>query len=88
MGTKTRPAGQCYDYNIGDLVDFIELHLRRILVVGKVLPILLTTPTSQEGLTVRCQCDLPIEVQLQDVRRHLYFLCLLSAPNSLLDAGT
>ena len=88
LGTKTRSAGQGYDYKIGDLVDFHRAPSAKYVSGWKgPAKIIDNTNLTRGTLTIRYQRDLPIEVRLQDMRRHLDFFCLLSAPNSLLDAG-
>ena len=88
LGTQTRSAGQSYDYKIGDLVGFHRAPSAKYVSGWKgPAKIIDNTSLTRGALTIRYQRDLPIEVRLQDIGRHLDFFCFLSAPNSLLDAG-
>ncbi|MFM7985136.1 MAG: hypothetical protein ACKPKO_38040, partial [Candidatus Fonsibacter sp.] len=88
LGTKTRSVGQSYDYKIGDLVDFHRApSAKYVSGLNGLANIIDNTNLTRGTLKIRFQRDLPIEVRLQDVRRHLDFFCFMAAPHSLLDAG-
>ena len=75
LNTKTRPAGQSFESKLGDLVDFHRTAPTKDASGWKgPAKIIDNTNITRGTLTVRYQRDMPIEVRLQDVHRHLdYF---------------
>jgi hypothetical protein len=88
LTTKTRPAGQSHDYKNGDLVDFHRAPFTKNASGWRgPANIIDNTNITRGTLTVTYQRDMPIEVRLQDVRRHLDYFCFMAAKSSPLDAG-
>ena len=84
LNTKTRPAGQSHDYKMGELVGFHQAPSTKY-VSGWRGPanIIDNTNITRGTLTLRYQRDMPIEVRLQDVRRHLDYFSFMAAILSL-----
>ena len=88
MNTKTLTAGEAHDYKIGDLVDFFRTQSTNDVSGWKgPAKIIDNTNISRGTVTVRHERDFPIEVRLQDARRHLEYLVLLAARGSLREVG-
>ena len=83
LNTKTRPAGQIFEYKIGDLVDFRRTASTNDASGWKGPAKLIDNTDITPGtLTVSYQRDMPIKVRLQDVRRHLDYFCFMAAPHT------
>jgi len=88
LNTKTRPAGQSHDYKIGDLVDFHRAPSTKYASGWRGPANTIDNTNITRGtLTLRYQRDMPIEVRLQDVRRHLDYLSFMPTKSSPMDAG-
>ena len=88
LSTNTIPAGQIHDYKICDLVDFHRAPSTKDASGWRgPAKIIDNTNITRGTLTVRYQRDMPLEVRLQDVRRHLDYFSFVAAKSSPLDAG-
>ena len=88
LATKTMPAGQSFEYKIGDIVDFHRTASTKDASSWKgPAKVIDNTNITRGTLTIRYQRDMPIEVRLQDVRRHLDYFCFLAGQFSPLDPG-
>ena len=78
-----QPAGQSHGYKPGELVDY-HWSTTSNDISGWKGPAKISDATniSRGEVTVRFQRDLPIEVRLQDIRRHLDCLVCIAAPDA------
>ena len=87
LNTRSLPAAQAMNLQVGEEVDFYRQPSQKD-ASGWFGPATLTdvSQTSRGMVTVRW-LSRPMEVRLQDVRRHLYFLALLAGPDTISLAG-
>ncbi len=83
LRTRTLPAGEREEYKIGEQVDFYRPPASKD-ISGWIGPakIIDISNISRGTITVRHRTEMPIEVRLQDLRRHLAFLVFLGAPHA------
>ncbi len=81
--TRTLPVGEREDYKLGEQVDFYRppssKHVSGWSGPSRIIDV---SNLARGTVTIRHRCDMPIEVRLQDLRRHLSFLVFLSAPHA------
>ena len=89
LATKTRPAGQSFEYKVGDTVDFHRASTTKDASSWKgPAKEIDTTNITRGTLTNRYQIYMQIEVRLQDVRRHLDYFCRVAGQYAPLDPGS
>ena len=80
LNTRTVPAGQSLNLQVGDEVDFYREQPQKDTPgwfgPAKVVDVSRVT----RGIVTVTWLSRPMEVKLQDVRRHLYFLALFAGP--------
>ena len=83
LNTRSLPAGQAVNLQVGEEVDFYRQQYKKDASGWFGPAKLLDVPQVTSGVVTVRWLSRPMEVRLQDVRRHLYFLALLAGPDTV-----